>query len=250
MRGPASAQGRMHNELSPETNADGRVVINWRACDWQPFPGSETASWCPVRVGSRPEEGYYLLKLAPGETAPAYGEDVREELILLDGALNDSDGAELVAGDFVSYLPGTDHRLMTAQEAVLLVYTTPAAPTHGDAPPLGEARRIANWKTAPFEPYPGLPNVDRPLLWHDIRGNPVTAEGFYITRFTPGATSAAHEHTGFEEFVILEGSLLDSDGTTYGIDDCVSLPPGSIHGSRSLDGCCVSSMINGPFRTL
>ena len=96
-----------------------------------------------------------------------------------------------------------------------------------------------------------LPSLTgKQLLWHNIRGNPVTAEGFYIVEFPPGAISAAHEHTGYEEFVILDGGLVDNDGTAYRTNDCVSMPPGSVHSSLSANGCVTAAMISGPFRTL
>ena len=33
-------------------------------------------------------------------------------------------------------------------------------------------------------------------------------------RMEPGAVTIAHDHAGMEEFLILEGDLVDSDGTT------------------------------------
>ena len=232
------------------TNVDGRAVVRWTSCDWQSYPGDDALDWHPVRAGSQPEEGYYLLRVPQGGRLPVHGAGVREEYVVLEGALVDGDGTDLVAGDLVSYRPGARHQATSGNGCILLAFTARVDARGDDAVTPGEARRIANWKTAPFETYPGLPEVGEPLMWHDIRGNPVTAEGFYITSFKPGSTSAAHEHTGYEEFSILEGTLTDSDGTIYRAGDCVSLPPGSIHDSHSVDGCCVATMISGPFRTL
>jgi len=236
--------------MSFETNVEGRESADWRTCDWQPHPHGEGRTWHPIRRGSRPDEGYYLLRLGPGQALPDYDDDVREEFIVLDGALTDDDGVDLVAGDFVSYPTGMRHRAVSEAGCVMLTCTAHVPGDGWQSRDASESRIVANWKTTDFSPYPGLPKVDNPLLWHNVRGNPDTAEGFYITRFTPGATSAAHEHTGYEEFVILEGCMIDSDGTAYQAGTCVSLPPGSIHDSHSPEGCFVSSMISAPFRNL
>ena len=51
-------------------NVDGRVVVNWMTCDWEPYPaidGGETdLMWHPVRAEPGPGDGTYLLKVAPG----------------------------------------------------------------------------------------------------------------------------------------------------------------------------------------
>ena len=49
---------------------------------------------------------------------------------------------------------------------------------------------------------------------------------------------------------MLQGTLTDCDGTIYVEGDCVSLPPGSSHHSRSSEGCVVIDMISGPLRVI
>ena len=39
----------------------------------------------------------------------------------------------------------------------------------------------------------------------------------------------AHDHAGMEEFLVLEGDLVDSDGTTFGPGDFVSYEAGTHH---------------------
>jgi anti-sigma factor ChrR (cupin superfamily) len=231
-------------------NLDGRNVVNWTSCDWQPHPGREDLAWHPVRETSRPNDGYYLLHIPPGGSAPVYDAGIREEFIVLDGSLIDGDGLELAEGDFVSYQSGTSHDAGSPNGCTLLAYIARVSDERRDIPALVDSRKVANWKTVPFEPYPGLPDTGNPLVWYSIRGNSSTAAGFYIVRFPPGATSAAHEHIGYEEFIVLDGSLTDCDGTTYFTNDCVSLPPGSTHASHSESGCVTAAMNNGPFRVL
>ena len=49
------------------------------------------------------------------------------------------------------------------------------------------------------------------IYWFNLSYNHKIGEGSYLYRMDPGTTSKAHEHTGPEEFFILEGDLTDSD---------------------------------------
>lgn len=75
-------------------------------------------------------------------------------------------------------------------------------------------------------------------------------EGCYLIRFAPGTSSTPHEHVGYEEFLVLEGTLTDCDGTIYRRNDFVSLKPGSKHVSISDDGATLAVFIRGGFRPL
>lgn len=56
-------------------------------------------------------------------------------------------------------------------------------------------------------------------------------------RMDPGSETIFHFHQGVEEFFVLEGDLIDDDGTMFGPGDFVSYEPGSQHNSRSKTGC-------------
>ncbi len=75
-------------------------------------------------------------------------------------------------------------------------------------------------------------------------------EGCYLVRFPPGAASTPHEHIGYEEFLVLDGTLTDCDGTVYRRNDFVSLKPGSKHVSVSDDGVTLAVFVRGGFRVL
>ena len=59
-------------------------------------------------------------------------------------------------------------------------------------------------------------------------------------RLAPGARTIAHAHPGYEDFLILEGELTDSDGRVLGRGDFVSYPPGSRHHSSTATGCVIA----------
>ena len=111
-------------------------------------------------------------------------------------------------------------------------------------------RRVVNYKDADFKVYSlqGKPQED--ISWHDISWSDEKNSGFFLVKFEPGGVSIPHEHLGYEEFVILEGELVDHDGWVYRTGDCVSLAAGSRHFSRSDTGAVVAVFVRGGFRTL
>lgn len=70
--------------------------------------------------------------------------------------------------------------------------------------------------------------------------------GFYVYRMAPGARSAPHRHGGAEEFVMIEGELIDNDGTVYRAGDVVWLAPGTEHTSHTETGCVIAVYAEAP----
>lgn len=102
-------------------------------------------------------------------------------------------------------------------------------------------RRIVDTKTTPFEAYslegPEQPELSLlPLSYDQTNG-----EGCYLMRFMPGAVTLSHEHTGTEDFLILEGVLTDNDGAEFRVGDFVSFRPGTRHHSWSDTGCLLAA---------
>ena len=64
--------------------------------------------------------------------------------------------------------------------------------------------------------------------------------GFYIYRMEPGSQSTPHRHGGAEEFLMIEGELIDNDGTVYRAGDVVWLAGGTEHTSHTETGCIVA----------
>lgn len=61
--------------------------------------------------------------------------------------------------------------------------------------------------------------------------------GLHVLKMDPGAISTPHEHTADEMFYVLEGKLIDADGTRYRKGDMVLLRAGTQHSSRTPEGC-------------
>lgn len=98
-------------------------------------------------------------------------------------------------------------------------------------------RRIVHTQSAAWETYdmdgPVQPEIDLLRLSYD----PETRDGSYMMRMQPGAATIAHTHTRREEYIILEGSLIESDGAVLKAGDYVIYEPGTRHNSRTEEGC-------------
>ena len=100
-----------------------------------------------------------------------------------------------------------------------------------------EHRRVANINTAKFEPWlskDGKETGQSALQLNDAHPKGV---GFHIYKMDPGFTTDAHIHTEDEEFFILEGDIVDNDGTRYVPGDLVWLKKGTEHNSYSENSC-------------
>ena len=64
--------------------------------------------------------GWYVIRMAAGAATIPHTHESREEYLILEGDLTESDGTVLKAGDFVSYAPGTHHNSRTETGCLLI----------------------------------------------------------------------------------------------------------------------------------
>ena len=69
--------------------------------------------------------------------------------------------------------------------------------------------------------------------------------GSYLLKMEPGAKSLPHTHTGYEEFLMLDGELNDLDGKIFKKGDFITFEPGSKHFSHTKNGCLVLVFMRG-----
>ena len=111
---------------------------------------------------------------------------------------------------------------------------------------LNDLRTVASFEKSEFVPSPG----DVGLTWHNVSFDDQTGQGSYLMIFEAGATSAPHRHDGPEEWFMVEGDLIDSDGFKYSAGDFISLAAGSAHTSTSPSGSKIVVTHRGPFVSL
>lgn len=101
----------------------------------------------------------------------------------------------------------------------------------------GDKRRIIDTKTAKYDLYdfggPVLEGIGQLDLTYDRK----TGHGAYLIRMEAGTETTAHVHNVREEYFILEGDVVESDGTVLGPGDYVIYEPGTEHNSRTVNGC-------------
>jgi anti-sigma factor ChrR (cupin superfamily) len=80
-------------------------------------------------------------------------------------------------------------------------------------------RIVVNAQTTPFLAYDLEGPVQPEMSWLPVSYDRETGQGSYLMRMQPGAVTIEHEHAGMEEFLILEGDLVDSDGSVFTAGD-------------------------------
>jgi quercetin dioxygenase-like cupin family protein len=75
--------------------------------------------------------------------------------------------------------------------------------------------------------------------WLPVTYDEKTGCGSYYFQMLPGCETKLHVHQGYEEFYVLEGEAIESDGTVIKTGDFISFPPGSYHNTRTETGCLV-----------
>ena len=106
-------------------------------------------------------------------------------------------------------------------------------------------RKITKLKNLNFEPFNKYGEPIKGWQWHKISFDEKTNFGTYISKLDPGTKTVPHIHTGNEEFLILEGELIDSDGTVFKKGDFISYEPNSKHSSFTKNGCLILTFMRG-----
>ena len=101
-------------------------------------------------------------------------------------------------------------------------------------------RRVVNLHETPFLRYDMEGPVQPDMSWLPVSYDDATGEGCYLMRMQPGAVTIAHDHAGMEEFLILEGDLVDDDGVVFRAGDFVSYDAGTRHNSWTETGCLIA----------
>lgn len=98
-------------------------------------------------------------------------------------------------------------------------------------------RRVIDTANSDYDIYDfGGPKLDD-IAQLDLTYDRKTGQGAYMIRMQPGAETTAHKHSCREEYLILEGDLVEPDGLILGPGDYMIYEPGSEHSSRTVNGC-------------
>ena len=107
-------------------------------------------------------------------------------------------------------------------------------------------RKITNLYNVKFKPFDNYGVTVPGMSWYKISYSRENGgQGSYVLKMDPGAKSLPHEHTGYEEFLILDGKLIDPDGKVFRKGDFITFKPGSKHSSHTINGCLVLVFMRG-----
>ena len=107
-------------------------------------------------------------------------------------------------------------------------------------------RKITNLLNVDFKPFDNYGVTVPGMSWHKISYDKQNGGyGTYILKMEPDAKSLHHVHTGYEEFLMLEGELTDLDGKIFKKGDFVTFEPGSTHSSHTKEGCLILVFMRG-----
>jgi len=111
-------------------------------------------------------------------------------------------------------------------------------------------RKVTETASADWRPYDRYGEPIAGMWWIPLTEDTELSRATYLLKFDAGAKSRPHEHTGIEEFYMMEGALVDNDGTVFRTGDFVRFDPGSEHSSESPDGCVLLATLLGRNRPL
>jgi quercetin dioxygenase-like cupin family protein len=101
-----------------------------------------------------------------------------------------------------------------------------------------QSRTITNVAALPLQTYDlEGPEQQRLIRWLPIRYDRETGCGSCYFQMLPGAVTTPHRHPRYEEFFVIEGEAIESDGTVLKAGDFISYAPGTEHFTRSEKGC-------------
>ena len=107
-------------------------------------------------------------------------------------------------------------------------------------------RKITNIYNVKFKPFDNYGSEVPGMSWYKISYDKKNGgNGSYLLKMEPNAKSIPHTHIGFEEFLILDGELIDPDGKVFKKGDFVTFEPGSSHSSHTKDGCLILVFMRG-----
>lgn len=101
----------------------------------------------------------------------------------------------------------------------------------------GDKRRIIDTNSEKYGIYDFGGPVLEGIYQLDLTYDRDSGHGAYLIRMEPGTETTAHVHSVREEYLILEGDVVESDGTVLGPGDYVIYEPGTEHSSRTVKGC-------------
>ena len=96
-------------------------------------------------------------------------------------------------------------------------------------------RRVINTQNAKYEDYDFEGPILKDIGQLDLTYDRETGLGAYMIRMQAGSETTRHVHTIREEYLIIDGDLVESDGLVLGSGDYVIYETGTKHNTIRLN---------------
>jgi anti-sigma factor ChrR (cupin superfamily) len=173
------------------------------------------------RIGEEVARATSLVYFSPGSSFPPHDHGGGEEILVLDGVLEDEHGS-YPAGTYLRDPVGTKHQPFSKDGCLIFVKLRHFRP--GD-----NARVVMDTNAGAWLSHG--PTGPSTKLLHEFEGE-VTS----LMYFPPGVQLERHVHDTGQELFILDGTFSDEDGD-YPMGTWIRFPEGSAHAPYSLSGC-------------
>ncbi len=217
MHKPNNASDAM--QLNADTSL--RVVLSTADMPWVDSPHPGVRRKLLARDGGEVARATSLVAYAPGASFASHRHDLGEEILVLEGHLQDEHGA-YGPGTYLKNPPGSSHAPRSDSGCLLFVKLRHLAPTDTE-------RVVLDTRTAPW----------RPGLVKGLTVLPLSSHGTAhaaLVRWAPQTRFSAHRHWGGEEILVLDGVFEDEHGS-YPSGTWLRSPHLSEHRPFSTSGC-------------
>ncbi len=94
-----------------------------------------------------------------------------------------------------------------------------------------------------FRPYDRYGEPVEGMHWLPLSVDKDDDLDIFLLRMDPGAQSRPHEHVDTEQFLVIDGALIDCDGTIIPTGSFARFEAGSTHHSHTEEGCLLLSIL-------
>lgn len=202
---------------------DQRVVLDTTRMEWVDSPVTGIRRKMLERQGDEVARATSIVRYAPGSRFSPHTHGLGEEILVLEGTLNDETG-QFGSGTYIKNPPGSSHAPYSLTGCTLLVKLRHLDPTDTE-------RIVIDTHAAAWRPglVPGLAVM--PLSEF---GTQHTA----LVRWAPGTEFRPHSHFRGEEIYVIDGVFEDECGP-YPAGTWMRSPHLSNHRPFSTEGCLI-----------
>ena len=200
-----------------------RYVVHSHTLDWVASPAAGVSRRLLERDGGEVARATSIVRYAPGSAFDAHTHGGGEEILVLEGTLQDEHGV-YGPGTYIKNPVGSAHAPFTADGCTLFVKLRHLDPRDSERVVINS--RQTSWHQGMVEGLKVLPL------------NTFETQNTALVRWAPQTFFNPHRHWGGEEILVVEGVFSDEHGD-YPAGSWLRSPHMSQHQPFSREGCLI-----------